>query len=73
MTDYVYGPPTFGSRNDLAPGVAGKVISGLDFDTEFDKLVVAVSSKLNSDNPVITGEMNTGDVNNGSSINGGIY
>jgi hypothetical protein len=75
MSDYLYGPPsqiTFGTRDTLAPGEDAKVVSGADFDVEFDKLVVAVNSKLNHTNPTFTGVMN-GDAAEGSSINGGTY
>jgi hypothetical protein len=75
MSDYLYGPPsqiTFGSRDILAPGEDAKVVSGADFDVEFDKLVIAVNSKLNINNPTFTGDMNA-DGATGSTINGGSY
>jgi hypothetical protein len=73
MTDYVYGPTTFGSRDSLAPGNTNKVISGADFDFEFNKLVASSASKLNSLNPVFTGTMNAGTSGDGSIINGGTF
>jgi hypothetical protein len=73
MTDYIYGPPTFGSRDELPPGAADKVVSGHDFDVEFNKLVTAVASKLNIQDPVFNGTMNAGTSGVGSVINGGTF
>ena len=71
MSDYVYGPPsqmTFGTRDNLAPGNADKVVKGSQLDVEFGKIVTAIASKLNAADPSFTGTM-TG----GGSVNGGTF
>jgi hypothetical protein len=73
MTDYAYPQPgsiTFGARDALAPGNAEKVIKGSQMDEQFNALVLAVNSKLNTLDPVIDGDL-TGTT--GSRIIGGTY
>jgi hypothetical protein len=75
MSDYIYPTSgvTFGSRDTAAAGTDAKIVSGAPFDTEFNALVVAVASKLNSASPVFTGVMNENTAGDGSSINGGTF
>ncbi len=67
MTDYIYPNTgfTFGERDVLAPGNTEKTIKGLQFDPEFDALVLAVNSKLNINNPSFTGIMDGGTIDGG--------
>ena len=68
MTDYSYPQTgfTFGARDGLAPGNAEKAIKGVNLDPEFDALVIAVASKLNTANPAFTGVMSGGTIDGGS-------
>ncbi len=79
MSDYTYPNTgfTFGARDQLAPGNSEKVIKGVPFDEEFNALVVAINSKLNTNNPAFTGIMTggtmAGDIIVGGIVDGGTF
>lgn len=69
MTDYVYGAQQekFSARDGRAPGDPEKTIKGVQMDSEFNRLGVVSTEKLNKDNPAFTGVMT------GGTIDGGAY
>lgn len=56
MSNYAY-TTDFGGKDALPTGDPDKVIQGVDFDTEFDKLVVAVNSKMDLAGGIFTGNV----------------
>lgn len=68
----------FTAKDTLPTGNPAKIIKGADFDTEFDNLQVAVSSKSDSNSPTFTGTVTaatvtvTGTLTAGT-IDGGSY
>lgn len=45
----------FGAKDTLPSGDTNKIIRGSEFDTEFNALVTAISSKSNTASPTFTG------------------
>jgi len=70
MSDYTYPQTsfTFGERDNLSPANSEKLVSGTQFDPEFEALVIAIASKLNSADPVMTGT-----ITGGATLLGGTY
>ena len=71
MSDYQYPQPgeiTFGTRDGLAPGSPEKVVKGIQLDTEFNALVLANTSKLDSNAQPgsFTGVIDGGDIDGGT-------
>lgn len=68
----------FAVKDSLPSGNAGKVIKGAEFDTEFNNIATAVSSKSNTASPTFTGTVTaptvtvTGTLTAGT-IDGGTY
>ena len=54
MTDYVKST-NFTSKDSLATGNPLKIIKGAEFDTEFNNIATAVSSKADASSPTFTG------------------
>lgn len=54
MTDYVKST-NFTAKDSLATGNPAKVVKGLELDTEFNNIAVAVATKANSASPTFTG------------------
>jgi hypothetical protein len=68
----------FTAKDSLPSGDSGKIIRGSEFDTEFDALATAVTSKADLESPTFTGTVTipnltlTGTLSTGS-IDGGTY
>ena len=54
MTDYVKST-NFTSKDSLASGNPLKIIKGTEFDIEFNNIATAVSTKLDTVNPALSG------------------
>lgn len=67
----------FTAKDTLLPGDPNKIIKGLEFDTEFDALAVAVNSKVDGLNGALTGTTTAQNVTiTGTlvaTVNGGTY
>lgn len=50
-----YDKSNFAQKDALPSGSAGKIVSGVELDTEFGKIATAVNSKSNTDSPTFTG------------------
>ena len=66
MSDYNYSTGKFSGKDTLPEGNADKTIKGVDFEPEFVAISTAVNSKMNSQNPVIIGTINTGTIDGGT-------
>ena len=68
----------FTAKDSLPSGDSGKIIRGSEFDTEFDALATAVTSKADLVSPTFTGTVTipnltlTGTLSTGT-IDGGTY
>lgn len=68
----------FTAKDSLPSGDSGKIIRGSEFDTEFDALATAVTSKADLASPTFTGTVTvpnltlTGTLSTGT-IDGGTY
>ena len=54
MADYSK-TTNFGAKDTLPSGISGKVISGGEFDTEFNALQTAIATKADLISPALTG------------------
>lgn len=68
----------FAAKDALPSGDTGKIIRGSEFETEFDNIAVAISTKANSASPTFTGTVTipalsfSGTLSTGT-IDGGTY
>ena len=68
----------FTAKDSLPSGDSGKIIRGSEFDTEFNAIATAVTSKADLDSPTFTGTVTipalnfTGTLSTGT-IDGGTY
>ena len=68
----------FAAKDSLPSGDAGKIIRGIEFNTEFDAIVTAVATKADLASPTFTGTVTipnltlTGTLSTGR-IDGGNY
>jgi len=53
----------FAIKDGLAPGNPSKVVKGTEFDTEFNNIATAISSKADVNSPVFTGTANFASAN----------
>lgn len=60
MSNYVY-TTNYLAKDSLPSGDSGKIIKGADFDNDFTAIQSAISSKLNKDGGVVTGNMTFND------------
>jgi hypothetical protein len=58
MTDYTK-TTDFAAKDSLPSGNSGKIIRGAEFETEFDNIATAITSKANTDSPTFTGTVTT--------------
>lgn len=65
MADYVKST-NFAVKDSLTTGNPAKVVKGTEIDVEFNNIASAVSSKLDSSNPTITGSLTAGSLIVGS-------
>ena len=65
MSDYTR-QVQFTPKDSLPSGNAQKIITGVDFDDEYNAVQTAVNSKLNISNPTFTGTMNGGVIDGGT-------
>lgn len=65
MADYVKST-NFAVKDSLTTGNPAKVVKGTEIDVEFNNIASAVSSKLDSSNPTITGSLTAGSLVVGS-------
>lgn len=54
MADYSK-TTNFGAKDTLPSGNSGKIISGVEFDTEFNALQTAIATKADLISPALTG------------------
>jgi hypothetical protein len=67
MTDYTK-TTDFAAKDGLPSGDSGKIIKGLEFETEFDNIATAIATKSNIASPTFTGTTTipTVDINGGA-------
>ena len=67
MTDYTK-TTDFAAKDSLPSGDSGKIIKGLEFETEFDNIATAIATKSNIASPTFTGTTTipTVDINGGA-------
>lgn len=56
----------FAVKDSLPTGNVDKTVSGAELDTEFNNIAVASASKLDSNNPAMTGTLSGGTIDGGS-------
>ena len=77
MSDYTK-TTNFTAKDSLPSGDSGKIIRGSEFDTEFNDIATAISSKADTASPTFTGTVTipaltfTGTLSTGT-IDGGTY
>ena len=77
MSDYTK-TTNFTAKDSLPSGDSGKIIRGSEFDTEFNAIATAVTSKADLESPTFTGTVTipalnfTGTLSTGT-IDGGTY
>ena len=77
MTNYTK-TTDFAAKDSLTSGDAGKIIKGTEFETEFDAIASAITTKANLASPTFTGTVTIGALTfNGTlssgNIDGGTY
>ena len=60
MSNYVY-TTNYLAKDSLPSGDSGKIIKGADFDNDFTAIESAISTKLNKDGGVVTGNLKFND------------
>tara|TARA_R100000951_G_C2571852_1_gene159003 strand:- start:131 stop:598 length:468 start_codon:yes stop_codon:yes gene_type:complete len=60
MSNYVY-TTNYLAKDSLPSGDSGKIIKGADFDNDFTAIESAISTKLNKDGGIVTGNLKFND------------
>lgn len=68
----------FAAKDSLPSGDPNKVVKGSEFETEYDNIATAISSKADSDSPTFTGTLIVDNITVGGTLtvtnfDGGTY
>jgi|TARA_R110000796_G_scaffold98796_2_gene206554 hypothetical protein len=56
----------FATKDALPSGNANKIVRGTEIDTEYTNIAIAISSKVDVNNPVFTGTLTIAQIDGGT-------
>tara|TARA_R110000744_G_scaffold12086_1_gene36294 strand:- start:4313 stop:4513 length:201 start_codon:yes stop_codon:yes gene_type:complete len=56
----------FATKDALPSGNANKIVRGTEIDTEYTNIAIAISSKVDANNPVFTGTLTIEQIDGGT-------